>query len=210
MSSNYQLQPTYHSLRSRRAAELGRWAAKNRFVRHLVPGRDLRLTLRGRRGNLGSGDLEFRPLHISELRVDSRRIWIGGDHMLRATFGLVLLLATCGASAETSQPATPVGPCGAAKSASMLLLNFQAPFVSENFAKRMAQITIEEKYPRSAFSSVVPGVAVDAGATWKVTLRNSLVSPGDTSYIPEINGGPTARELTVEICKDNAAVLGIS
>lgn len=91
----------------------------------------------------------------------------------------------------------------------MTLFNFQAPFVSETFARRIAQIVIEEKYPQSMFVAAGPSVALDAGSVWKVTLKNALVSHGDKGDTPTINDVPSPRDLTVEICKFNAAVLSI-
>ncbi|WP_439640740.1 hypothetical protein [Nevskia sp.] len=64
--------------------------------------------------------------------------------------GSTLLLATFHASAQSSGSVTPAASCGGTKSVGMMLFNFQAPFVSETFARRIAQIVIEEKYPQSS------------------------------------------------------------
>jgi hypothetical protein len=119
--------------------------------------------------------------------------------MFRPFVGITLLFATFHASAQSSGSVAPAASCGGPKSVSMMLFNFQAPFVSETFARRIAQIVIEEKYPQSMFVAAGPSVALDAGSVWKITLKNALVSPGDKGYIPTINDAPSPRDLTVEI-----------
>jgi hypothetical protein len=83
----------------------------------------------------------------------------------------------------------------------MLLANMHRPFVSREFAQRLALLVIEETYPADVFAAGGPGTTLDKGDEWWVTFDNLLPHP-EGSIIP--------RQLRIEIRKSNGEILSIS
>jgi hypothetical protein len=83
----------------------------------------------------------------------------------------------------------------------ILMGNMNGPFVSREFAERLALLVIEEKYPANVFSAARTATVVDKGALWFVTYENRL-APYETSLM--------ARRLTIEIRKTNGEIVAIS
>lgn len=94
-------------------------------------------------------------------------------------------------------------------SITMMALNSVQPFASESFARRMALLIIEDRYPSDVFSPAGAGTTVDGGAVWRVTFDNSLISTKDTKKMPMIDGVVVPRKLTFVIRKSNAEVMDI-
>jgi hypothetical protein len=92
----------------------------------------------------------------------------------------------------------------------MWLWNMERPFVSESFAKRLALLVLDEKYPKADFSVRGSGTTMDQGDTWVVTFDNALVEPGDTRAMPLVNGRFIAKRLSVRIRKANAEIIDVS
>lgn len=91
----------------------------------------------------------------------------------------------------------------------MMALNSIQPFVSESFARRLALLIVEDRYPPDVFSPKASGVAIDDGEFWRVTLENDLVDQGDSQAIAMIAGAVVPRKLTFVIRKSNAEVVDI-
>lgn len=95
-------------------------------------------------------------------------------------------------------------------SLSMTVLNNGQPFVSREFAGRLALLVIDEKYPSSVFSVRGSGSVVDRGDSWSVTFANALVPPTDASPLPMLGGEVVPRRLTITIRKTNGEVISIT
>jgi hypothetical protein len=80
------------------------------------------------------------------------------------------------------------------------------PFISQDFAQKLARLVIEEKYPKDMFSAPEPGTVVDKGEAWWVTVDNALASQRAT--LPK--GAIIPRGLTIQIRKSNGEILAIS
>lgn len=94
-------------------------------------------------------------------------------------------------------------------SISMMVLNSLQPFVSESFARRMALLVIEDRYPPSVFSPKGTGMVVDGGEVWRVTFDNGLVDSSDNQKMVMIDGVVVPRKLTFVIRKSNAEIVDI-
>jgi len=79
----------------------------------------------------------------------------------------------------------------------LTVANLQGPFVTMEFAQRLALLVVEEKYPREIFRAEGPAVVEDHGDLWWVTVRNGIASPMG-SIIP--------RRFVVHIRKVNAEI----
>jgi hypothetical protein len=90
----------------------------------------------------------------------------------------------------------------------MMALNSVQPFVSEGFAKKIALLVLDDRYPKDAFLSDGTSVAVDEGDVWLVTFKNSL-SVENSESLPMVNGVLIPRTLTLKIRKRDAAILDI-
>ncbi len=95
-------------------------------------------------------------------------------------------------------------------SPSMLVLNQGRPFVSEQFAERLAKLVVDEKYPTDIFSVRGPGTVSSKGDSWLATFENALVPPEDGSPLPMSNGKIIPRRLTITIRKTNGEIVAIS
>lgn len=95
-------------------------------------------------------------------------------------------------------------------SISMIALNQGQPFVSKDFAERLALLVIEQKYPEDLF--VVRGSAhlADKGDVWSVSFDNGLIGPDDKSPLPMVGGKLVPRRLTITIRKTNGEIVAIT
>jgi len=91
----------------------------------------------------------------------------------------------------------------------MMALNSTQPFVSEAFAKRIALLIVEDRYPHNVFSPKRAGLVQDGGEVWRVTFENELIDSNDSSPMPMIDGVVVPRKLTFVIRKRNAEVVDI-
>lgn len=91
----------------------------------------------------------------------------------------------------------------------MMALNSIQPFVSEAFARRMALLIIEDRYPPNVFSPKARGVVVDGGEVWRVTLDNELVDQSASQALAMVDGAVVPIKLTFVIRKSNAEVVDI-
>jgi hypothetical protein len=91
-------------------------------------------------------------------------------------------------------------------SVSMMLLNDPQPFVSKEFAERLALLVIDEKYPKDIFLVQSPASVEDKGENWEVTFTNDLPEDRLTRVRPRLV--PKGR-LTITIRKVNGAILSI-
>lgn len=94
-------------------------------------------------------------------------------------------------------------------SVTMMALNSVQPFASESFARRMALLIIEDRYPPDVFSPAGTGVVVDGGEVWHVTFDNSLINTSGGQKMPMIDGVVVPKKLTFVIRKRNAEVVDI-
>jgi hypothetical protein len=114
--------------------------------------------------------------------------------------GVLLTLAACATEHGTVSN----------MSVSMLVLNQGQPFVSREFAERLARLVIDEKYSKDLFTAQGPPHIVDNGDTWSVTFANGQVNPADKSPMPLIKGRLFSRRLTITIRKTNCEVISIT
>lgn len=91
----------------------------------------------------------------------------------------------------------------------MLALNSVQPFASESFARRMALLIMEDRYPLNVFSPEGVGIVVDGGEVWRITFNNGLADESESQKMLMIDGAVAPRKLTFVIRKDNAAVVDI-
>ena len=91
---------------------------------------------------------------------------------------------------------------------SMILMNFEGPFVSREFAERLAVLVIDQKWPKDVFSRRGPGRVVDLGDAWSVTYQNALGNANDP--IPTSGGKAVPKTLTIRIRKANGQIVAIS
>lgn len=91
----------------------------------------------------------------------------------------------------------------------MMALNSIQPFVSENFARRMALLILEDRYPSDVFSPKGEGVVADGGEVWRVTFDNELVDQNDSQAMAMVNGAVVPKKLTFVLRKSNAEVVDI-
>jgi hypothetical protein len=108
------------------------------------------------------------------------------------SFALVTLLFLLVGCKMTSTPGLDV---------TILVGNIHGPFVSREFAERLALLVIEEKYTADVFSVRGAGTVVDKGDFWWVTYDNG-VPRSEASIIP--------RRLTIQIRKANGEIVAIS
>lgn len=94
-------------------------------------------------------------------------------------------------------------------SITMMALNSVQPFASKSFARRMALLIIEDRYPTSIFSPKGAGMVEDGGDVWRVTFDNALVHDADNKRIAMVDGAIVPKKLTFVIRKNNAAVVDI-
>jgi hypothetical protein len=92
---------------------------------------------------------------------------------------------------------------------SMVLLNYDKPFVSETLAERLATLVVAEKYPPDHFVVAARPQVSDLGELWSVTLINSIRRDDENSSLPTSNGILIAKQLTVTIRKYNAEIVSI-
>ena len=92
--------------------------------------------------------------------------------------------------------------------ASMVLLNFESPFVTRDFAEKLAILVIDQKWSKDLFVLRGAGRIVDLGDAWSVTFENALDRGSDP--IPTWNGRVVPRTLTIRIRKTNGEILAIS
>ncbi len=90
----------------------------------------------------------------------------------------------------------------------MMALNSVQPFASEEFAKKLALLVLDDRYPKDVFLSDGIGAAVNQGDVWLVTFKNSL-HVDDSESLPIMNGMLIPRALTLKIRKRDAAILDI-
>jgi uncharacterized protein YcfL len=109
-----------------------------------------------------------------------------------------LLLNGCAMSEKTSK-----------LTVSMLLFNQEESFVSEGFAKRLALLVIEEKYPKDIFIRHEGIRVLDQGEAWQVMIDNALVDTHDSSALPIIEGKIVPKSLSILINKANGAIIKI-
>jgi hypothetical protein len=95
-------------------------------------------------------------------------------------------------------------------SVSMMALNQGQPFVSKEFAERIALLVIEEKYPKDVFSVSGSARIVDKGDTWSVTFDSALTNAADKSALPLVGGKLVPKHLTISIRKVNAEIMAIT
>ncbi len=112
---------------------------------------------------------------------------------------LCMALPACALNNEMTKPS----------SLSIFVLNHGQPFVSMDFAARLAQLVVDEKYPKDVLSVNGPPRVLDTGDTWRVVFDG--VVPGPT--LNSLNPGPqpdgVSRRLTVVIRKRNAEIVSI-
>lgn len=91
-------------------------------------------------------------------------------------------------------------PANSSLDPSMVVLNMKGPFVSREFAQRLALLVIDQKYPKDAFVPS-PSVSVDDnGELWSVGVDNAL---------PSANAFRQPRHLTIRIRKTNGEILSL-
>ena len=87
---------------------------------------------------------------------------------------------------------------------SMLVQNFEHPFVGRHFAERLGQLVISETYQAAVVTVDQPPEVSDKGDFWAVTIKV------ERWLLPPIAGTPLApRQLTVSIRKADAAIVSI-
>jgi hypothetical protein len=91
---------------------------------------------------------------------------------------------------------------------SMLLFNFEGPFISREFADRLAVLVIDQKWPKDVFVRRGPGQVADLGDLWSVTYENALGNANDP--IPTSGGKAVPKTLTIRIKKVNGEIVAIS
>jgi hypothetical protein len=95
-------------------------------------------------------------------------------------------------------------------SLSIFALNHGQPFVSMDFAARLAQLVVDEKYPKDVLLVTGPPRVLHMGDTWRVVFDKVVPGPVLDSLNP---GAPhddgVARRLTVVIRKTNAEIVSI-
>lgn len=111
---------------------------------------------------------------------------------------LVLFLSACAVSHPGAVQPDP----------SMVLLNFEGPFVSRDFAEKLAVLVIDQKWSKDVFVRRGAGRIVDLGDAWSVTYENALDS--GTDPMPTWKGKVVPRTLTIRIKKANGEILAIS
>lgn len=87
---------------------------------------------------------------------------------------------------------------------SMFLANAGGPFVTRDFATKLAALVMEEKYPGTSFDAASPAVQ-DKGETWWVTFAVRKWPKDMEEKLQPL----LPHELTFLIRKSDAAVLGI-
>ena len=91
---------------------------------------------------------------------------------------------------------------------SMVLLNQGQPFVSREFAERLAFLVIDEKYPKDIFLVRRPASIEDKGKNWEVTVSNELIDPKDS--LPRVGKKIVPKYLTITIRKENCEIVSVS
>lgn len=94
------------------------------------------------------------------------------------------------------------------QSIAMIALNSVQPFASETYAKKVALLVLDDRYPKSVFLPQEGGTVVDGGDVWSVTFENSLLKDNRDAF-PILDGVLLPRTLTFEIRKADAAIVDI-
>jgi hypothetical protein len=84
---------------------------------------------------------------------------------------------------------------------SMTMQNLMGPFVTKDFAERLALLVLEEKYSRDVFSARAVSDVTDKGDIWLVTVENDL---------PSSPGSLAPRRFIVHIKKRNGEITAIT
>jgi hypothetical protein len=88
---------------------------------------------------------------------------------------------------------------------SIILLNFQAPLISAQFAEQIATSFFQTHYSANVFKAKLPATTNDLGDRWSVTFENTLFDPNvDRTRRLQI------RRLGIEICKSNGAIVRLT
>ena len=91
-------------------------------------------------------------------------------------------------------------------SVSMFLENYGGPFVTRNFAARLSQIVIEEKYPTNVLSFDEVADVADIEGMWVVTVNIHIPAESPIASL----GGKELKQLKIQIRKTNAEIVSIS
>lgn len=95
------------------------------------------------------------------------------------------------------------------QSIAMIALNSIQPFVSEGFAKKVALLVLDDRYPKDFFLPQEGGTVISDGEVWRVTFKNALLENNSDTF-PIVNGVLLPRALTFTIRKTDAAILDIT
>ena len=120
-------------------------------------------------------------------------------HVIGAALGMVLV------SVSVSYGQTP--PAVSSLSPSMILENFSAPFVTSDFAERLALLVVEEKYPKDTLVASGVKEVMDRDGAWWVTVNVEFPS---ASPLRRVMGPLLPKQLTIQIRKTNAEIVSIS
>jgi hypothetical protein len=90
---------------------------------------------------------------------------------------------------------------------SMMLENFSGPFVTHDFAVHLAQLVVEEKYPKNILVASGVGDVLEKDGIWWVTL---IIDVPSGSPFASMVKKPYSTHLTIHIRKTNAEIVSIS
>lgn len=85
---------------------------------------------------------------------------------------------------------------------SMLLQNYEAPFIGKDLAQKLARVLVESKYPEDIFVIEGDPSIEDEGDYWRVSFRNRLRTGVDVTYATAM--------IRVRIKKANGEIADIS
>jgi hypothetical protein len=84
-----------------------------------------------------------------------------------------------------------------------MILNYQTPLVSDQLAEQVAWAFFQVLYSESGiFEAKKPATIVDLDDRWSVTFQNALFAPP-----LDLTKRIQPKEMGVEICKSNGAIL---
>jgi len=119
--------------------------------------------------------------------------------IIRAAMSVVLV----GVSPSYGQ--TP--PAVSSLSPSMILENASSPFVTLDFAKRLALLVVQEKYPKDTLVARGVREVTDREDAWWVSVEVDVPS---ASPLRRVMAPLLPKQITIQIRKANAEVVSIS
>jgi hypothetical protein len=126
-------------------------------------------------------------------------------YWIRVVFTVVVLWSVTACQSISSKAdswGNNPGKCGL--SMSMLMANYEQPFVSERLAEKLGLLLIEEKY-RDALSVRGPGVIVDKGDLWLATFEVTSTDDNFRRLVQGDMSGPM--RFMISIRKTNGEIV---